>query len=282
MQSSCQGSPSDLRIVSAGWCAVKRVRNKTAGLHDSPQFHTSRSAQLSPTPARYTGPLFGWLHRHMRNVCCAVNLRGSGPAWQRTSGLLVAGLLGVSVLACGDAPKSAPPEAPFPPGSAEGRRYVKGDQDGDNDTKVGDADDVHVRSYGHQANAADMRAAESLLKSYYAAAATGDSTTVCSLTFAGLANSSNLIAAVPQDYEPTPGTPSLRGKRCMAVISILAQERHDELVADVASLVLTGMRVHRGHALALLGFNTTGERMIRLERERGTWKVDGLFDSPIV
>jgi hypothetical protein len=91
----------------------------------------------------------------------------------------------------------------------------------------------------------------------------------------------NLVNAVAEDYEPVPGSPPLRGKSCVAIMSVLTKERHEELAADIDALVVIGMRVHGSHGLAFLGFRTTGERLIPLERERGVWKVDGLFDSGV-
>jgi hypothetical protein len=198
--------------------------------------------------------------------------------------LTTAGLIALCAGACGGGAKNAVPGVVPQLATASTlstHGYIRGDQDGDVETHWYDSDDARIRGYGHPASAADGRAVTTLVKRYYAAAAAGDEATTCALTFAGLARSADFVGAAAEDYRPTPGSPQLRGGDCVAVMSVLAKERHEELVADVDTLTILGVRVLRDHALALLGFSTTGERVISLQREDGAWRVDGLFDKGI-
>ncbi len=192
---------------------------------------------------------------------------------------LVAALLGLCVTGCGGTVKRSVHEVPF----LASVPYIKGDQDRD-EARNGppDFDDGRFRDYGRSASAADRRAITALLKRYYAAAATGDSPAACALTFSGLARSADLVDKAPEDYEPTSGSLPLRGKSCVEVMSALSRQHHEELTAAAATLVVIDVRVHGARGLAILGFRTTGERVIPLAREGGVWKVDGLFDSEIV
>jgi hypothetical protein len=204
------------------------------------------------------------------------------PKTKNMLGALAAGLLGACACACGAAVKSAAPAVPFQSSTTPIHGYIKGDQDGEPEVNGRDEDDTLIRGFGHPASAADRQAVAALVKRYYAAAASGDSAAACALTFAGLAKSANFVGATAEDYEPVPGrSPPLRGKSCIAVMSVLTKERHEELVADIDTLVVVGVFVRGAHGLAYLGFGTTGERFILVERERGTWKVDGLFDKPV-
>jgi hypothetical protein len=191
-------------------------------------------------------------------------------------------MLTLSLVSCGDRSRGvATAPAALPAGIVPTHGYVRGDADGDADTRVPDADDALIRDYGHPAGVAQRRAAIALLRRYYESAAGADVTTACALTDRALADSGRLIATVALDYAPPPGSPSLRGQPCVRVMAAVARQRHAELVGDLATLVLTEMRVRGSHALAIVGLRTTGERVVELQRERGSWTIDSLFDSGV-
>jgi hypothetical protein len=189
----------------------------------------------------------------------------------------------VCLAACGggDARPAAVSSPAFPTSTVPVHGYVHGDQDEDADATVPDRDDAAIRDYGRPAGPTDKRTAIALIRRYYHAAAAGDAATACALTDQALAGSGRLVDTVAEDYAPPRGTPSLRGKGCAVVMAALLHERHEELAGDIATLVLTEMRVHGSRALAIIGLRTTGERVVPLVRERGRWRIDSLFDSGV-
>jgi hypothetical protein len=64
-------------------------------------------------------------------------------------------------------------------------------------------------------------------------------------------------------------------------MSLLFDEDHRHLAADSATLHVIMVRVSGGHGLALLGFGTTPERQMSMERERGGWKIDAVLDKQL-
>jgi hypothetical protein len=204
------------------------------------------------------------------------------------AGLLAIALLGICVGGCGGgigmrpiSGKSTISEAALPPNTLLAHGYVKGDQDEDHEVNGYDPDDAGTRHYGRAGSVADKRAILPVLRGYYAAAAAGDGARACSLTVPRVGKSVNFVDAATEDYSPLPGSPVLRGRGCVVVMSTLSKEHHGELAAEAESLVLTGLRVHSGEALALLGFSTIGECVIALKHENGVWRVNGLFDIGI-
>jgi hypothetical protein len=160
------------------------------------------------------------------------------------------------------------------------RGYLHGDDDGDLDT-LSYFDDWHVRGYGHAASTSDRRAVEALVKRYYATAAAGDGATACSLMTSRLARSSDLGEVVEETYPFAPNVPPLDGKSCVAIMSLLFGEDHRRLAADSATVQVIRVRVNGVRGLALLGFRTTPERQIGVEREHGFWRVDTVLDREL-
>jgi hypothetical protein len=204
---------------------------------------------------------------------------------------LVIALLSLGVAACGSQDKSrgsvseasssaAANMAITPSATVLSGGYVRGDDDADGSGSE-DYDDAGVRGYGRAASAADRQVVTALLKGYYAAAAAGDGATACSLMLPRLVKGSNLGEAAEEAYPPAPSTPPLRGKSCAQIMSLLFTEDHQQLAADSATLVVSSLRVKGNHGLALLGFRTTPERQIPVERGGGVWKVDAPLDSEV-
>jgi hypothetical protein len=151
------------------------------------------------------------------------------------------------------------------------------DADFDNDVKDNagkgyhDGDDGAVLGFGHAANASDRRAIASVVKRYYAAAATGDGGTACKLSFSLLAES------LVEDYAHTPGPLYLRGlKTCPQILTKLFSHIHAQLTEPVA---VTGVRVSGRRAYAILGWRSIPAGKTELRSENGVWKIDRVLSE---
>ena len=158
--------------------------------------------------------------------------------------------------------------------------YLRGDDDNDEDA-YNHFDDHPTRGYGHPASTVDRRAVRGLVKRYYSAAAEADGATACSLMLPRLANESNLGEAAEEIYALALNLPPLHGKSCAQIMSLLFKEDHKRLAADNATLHVTSVRLEGDNGLALLGFRTTPERKMPVQRERHLWGIDALLDSEI-
>jgi hypothetical protein len=191
-------------------------------------------------------------------------------------------LLGVSVLACGGASKypnspphvssntasaSAPASVATNPPSIQSHARSDSDNDSDNDN-----DDYR---YGYAASAADKKAVTALVWRYYMAAEAGDGAKACTMIYSIFAEE------IPEVHGEPPGPPALRGSTCAAVMSKLFKQHHRQLMADLAKLQVTDVRIRAHHALVLLGFKTVPPRTIRVHRERRVWKIDALLDDGV-
>jgi hypothetical protein len=152
------------------------------------------------------------------------------------------------------------------------------DRDNDIDNKSGsyyDADDNVVRRYGHAADAIDEHAITALVKRYFATAVAHDGAAGCSMILSTVARS------IPEDIGRPPGPPYLRGNTCAAVVSKVFNVNHKQLGAYAAALRITGVRVDHDHGVAVLGFRMLPGREIRVERQGGAWKIEGLLDREL-
>ena len=216
-------------------------------------------------------------------------------AWRRRwtgliFALIVGALLDSVLLACGNASRDAGSPSRVSStatgaagtGAAAPGSYLKGDDDADEGVGSPDADDGRTRGYGHAANAADEHAVTALVKRYYAAGAMGDGATACRLMSPRLAGEPNLGDAAEEAYPPAPSAPSLHGKSCVQIMSLLFREDHRRLTADRATLYVIAVRIDGLHGLTLLGFRASPERQIPIVREGHAWKIDSLLDLEIV
>ncbi len=204
------------------------------------------------------------------------------------------GLLGAGAVGCGGASggarsdsQSSPPasvpvetEASIHPDTAPAGSHLKGDDDIDKDL-YNRYDDGEARNYGHRASAADARAVGALVKRYYAAAVADAGATACALLLPRLAASVKLGETAEEVQPPAPGLPPLHGMSCPRIMSLLFKEAHPQLALADASLQVLEVRVKGGHGIALLGFKTTPERQLALQRDGAAWKIDALLDSEI-
>jgi hypothetical protein len=213
--------------------------------------------------------------------------------------LLAIVLLTLDVTGCGGTSRGAGSTSRVSsnPSATPALRSLKGDEDddetagnytsnrsNDNDDDYGnvrrvenegyyDSDDSSILTYGHAASVADRRAITALVERYYAAAAAEDGAKACSMI------TSTFATAIPEDYGQAPGPAYLRGAgTCQAVMSRLLKHVHRQLPAAIK---VTEVRVGGNQARALLGSRTTPASFILVERERGTWKIDGLLGGPL-
>lgn len=136
-----------------------------------------------------------------------------------------------------------------------------------------DKDDSATVGYGHQASVSVTTAVAAVVKSYYAAAVSGQGATACSLIAPGLAQS------IPEDYARAPGPAYLRGaKSCPIVMSLLFGRIHARLTT---SFVVTDVRLEGEQAIALLGSATMPASKISLQREHGVWWIDALIGTQL-
>lgn len=183
--------------------------------------------------------------------------------------LLAVTLLGVGAGACSGARNGSGPASkasstkPIP-------GFLMGDQDKDSPSAgYYDSDDGSIRYYGQAATAADARAITALIKRYYAAAASEDGATACALTYF------IDVEMIPEHYGQPPGPLWLRGANtCSAVLSLVFKHFHSQLTVAVE---VTGVRVSGDRGDALVGFRTLPAGVVKVRREGGAWKIDGLL-----
>jgi hypothetical protein len=163
---------------------------------------------------------------------------------------------------------------------AAGGKYDD-DADGDNDSKslrnksYHDSDDLALTTWGRAADPTDERSITALVKRYYRIAAAEGGAGACKLTYILFAE------AIPEDYGQPPGPPAIRGKTCAEVLTKLFRLEHGKLVADNASIRVTGVRVDGQKGRALVGFASTPASYLQMHRERGAWRVVGPIAVPL-
>jgi hypothetical protein len=144
---------------------------------------------------------------------------------------------------------------------------------GGNDKSYHDSDDNYILSYGHTASSTERHLVTVVVKRYYVVAAADDGSKACSLLIPDIAS------AVPEDYGNAAGPAYLRGqKTCHVIVALMFKHLHSQLTAAVS---VTGVRVDRNRALALLGSSTMPSSWISLQREGGIWKVDSLLGTTL-
>lgn len=206
---------------------------------------------------------------------------------RRSLALLAATLLSLTAIACGTsktahtasqrsptAVTSAAASAPSPGG------YSRNDGDADFDDTASyhgspaNDDLALLARYGPRAGRADSSAVASVVKRYYAASASGDGATACSLLAASLAE-----AVAAGQSQPGNGA---SGHTCAAAMSLLLSQQRERLrEEDVATMTVIAVHVKGKLGLAVLGFRTAPESNIVLEREGRAWKIDALYGSEL-
>jgi hypothetical protein len=107
------------------------------------------------------------------------------------------------------------------------------------------------------------------VKRYYAALAAGDDAAACVLL------SSNLSRTLLQGFGRSP---SLRGKGCAGILSVLIDRR---AAASLGAVEVTGVRVKQDRGFALLRAAQMPSGEIPVQRDGGAWKMGGVIGSQI-
>jgi hypothetical protein len=185
--------------------------------------------------------------------------------------LLSAGPAACGATSNGDgsaASKSSPATAPPTVEKASSTTINETDSNG-----LYDGDDGPALDYGHTANSKDLHTITALVTRYFAAAATEDGATACSLLYSIVAES------VVESYGHTP---SLRGSTCASVMSKLFRQHRKELTLDNTTIKVITVKEEGDKALTVLHFATSREaRKIPEHREGSSWKILELLDSPL-
>jgi hypothetical protein len=207
--------------------------------------------------------------------------------------LIVIGLLGTCLAACGGSSKSASSSSPpsstvkattaaaastTPTNTPPEPAKTKADTDKDNDIGApgDDTNNDSTLNFGHAADAADTHAITSLIKRYYAAAYTENGAKACKLLY------STLEEAVPEDYgQSPPSQPYMRGTTCTAVLTLLFKHYHPQLTVEMPKLTVARVRLIEHHGIAILNFGSLPQRQIPVAREGHIWKIEALLDSEV-
>lgn len=172
-------------------------------------------------------------------------------------------------------------------GSAAGRSATNtdvsspiptGDQDGDGPNDVAfDRDDSFITTFGHAAGPSDRSTITALVKRYYAAIASADGATACSLLFFAI------VESAAETYGQTAADATAgRGKGCGSVMSHVFEGNHRQLLAEARHLEVIAIRVQRRRAWVLLRFGPESVRRIVVYREGATWRIGELLDTELV
>jgi hypothetical protein len=183
--------------------------------------------------------------------------------------LVVSIALGLS--ACGGVSKD---DHPVSTSNSAALDSLMGDQDTDNPAGgYHDSDDGSIRYYGRAASASEAQLVGALIHRYYAAAASEDGAAACALTYY------IDVETLPELYGQPPGPLWLRGANtCPVLLTRVFEHFHSQLTAPVT---VTAVRVDGVHAYALVGFRTLPAGFVRVRREAGVWKVDGLLATAL-
>ncbi len=136
-----------------------------------------------------------------------------------------------------------------------------------------DDDDKVTLFYGHRAPVGERKSIADLITRYYAAAATADGATACSLF------SPVFRHAVPEDYGAGAGPPYLRGyKTCAGVLSQVFV--HNRLLLGAKVHVLS-VRMKGDMAQVVYGSSALPAGRLFLQRHGHSWYMESLLGSPL-
>ena len=200
--------------------------------------------------------------------------------WPST--LLACALLGVGASACGSGGRSSRTSATAAASKTVvvGDGHLVGDGDGD-EQKSNDYDDIG-RRYGHAPSAVEKRAITDLIKRYYAVAAAGDGRKACAMIAPGLIRGQSLAeGAIPKEFIPVSGSSVFRHKGCAQIASLIFSIDRQLLAEEVPTLQALSVRIKGSQGLVVLGFRTSPERQMPVERVHGAWRVGAMLDLQI-
>lgn len=195
-------------------------------------------------------------------------------------GVLAAAML--AALGCGEAgvKESSSPGAPTEKVSAQALQAARREQDGDRDNDtlgLGPLDNDHdaIPTYGPPATQSERRPILALFERYFAAAATGDVSTVCSLLYPVA------IERLMEEHSHGVGPASLKGRSCRQIAAKILSQEHSELVAKRASLKVPLVELHAKRAWVVLDFGRGQQNLVLLHHEGGTWWLTALHEEAL-
>jgi ketosteroid isomerase-like protein len=137
-----------------------------------------------------------------------------------------------------------------------------------------EADDkLELDAFGHRASHAEREAISALVRRYYAAAAAGDSTTVCALLSPAFATQ----LGNGSSNSGRNGTTT-----CSKAVAPLLTQQHEQLTAlEASTMIVTDVRLKGSTGLAVLGFRRMPQSTILVEREGIMWRLGQLFGNEL-
>jgi hypothetical protein len=195
---------------------------------------------------------------------------GARGSWRSPLVAFAIASLGVGVGACGSMSKDA--ERPAGVVSAASPMSDE-DADSQGQSAYLDGDDGAVSHSGHAASARDTRAISTLVRSYYAAAATGRGAKACALLYYLVAES------LPEEYARPPGPLYLKSAdSCPALMSRVFAHFHAQMASPPT---VTAVRVGGDRAYALLGWKSSPAGFIEARLEGRVWKLEQPLALPL-
>jgi hypothetical protein len=186
-------------------------------------------------------------------------------------------LLCLGVLGCGAATVSPPTptstSASTPTLSLAGQSKRDADKDGDNKTASRfDSDDNQFLYFGQAPGMDVEHEIAYALTRYYSAAAVGDGQTGCRFL-----DALTVEILVEEGSEASAG--GKKGVPCATSLSGLFAKGHNYYTHQAAHMKIVKVRVEGSRGVAVLSFgNGVAPRRMRLDRERGKWKLADLTD----
>jgi len=143
------------------------------------------------------------------------------------------------------------------------------DIDDDRDSRAGayyDRDDDIVLRHGRAATPAEQGAIASLVKQYYAAAASANGAAGCHLVYSLFAE------AIAEDYGEGPGP--LHGMTCTEVLSKMFKLKQRQWAKELPAVKVVGARIEGKLGWAVINLGPKqAPRRIRIRLDGETWKI---------
>jgi hypothetical protein len=128
-----------------------------------------------------------------------------------------------------------------------------------------------VRTFGHEASAADAAAITTALRDYLAARAGGDSARACSLIAARIAQGLERFAAA---------VPNVQERSCAGMLARLSGQLPAQERAQFSPPRITAVRVEGEHAFVIYRGAHDASLAMPMVRASGAWKVGELTAGP--
>jgi hypothetical protein len=201
--------------------------------------------------------------------------------------LLAIAPIGTCMAGCAGASKAISPvsssagttSTPAAASSREQTKLPSSDRDNDADATGNgryDSDDYSVIDLGHPANGADRTEITTLIRRYYAAAASEDGAKACSMLYSIYAE------AAPEDYGTSPPGPAYaHGTTCPAVLTAIFNHFHDQIAVKLPKLKVLRIRIEGRRGIVVLSFGAMPERQMSIFREGRTWKMLAFVDGEL-